>query len=137
MRLLLAVVVVVLLLASPPALAQETGKLVGIVTDDTGEPLPGANVVLDGTKHGAATDIDGAFVLLDVPPGTYDVTASFVGFERRTQQVVIAAGAALALDFALPPDRSVPDCHVIGYWRPFFSNDPYSSVTLTAEKITR
>ncbi|MEL6613168.1 MAG: carboxypeptidase-like regulatory domain-containing protein [Bacteroidota bacterium] len=135
MRLLLAIVLV--LLASPPVLAQETGKLVGIVTDDTGEPLPGANVVLDGTEYGVATDMDGAFALFRVSPGTYNVTVSFIGFIPQTEQVVITADTETTLSFELVADDSLIFCPVVGYWRPFFSNDPYSSVTLTAEEITR
>ena len=57
------------------ALAQTT--LTGRVTDaETGEPLVGANVFLDGTMRGAATDADGAFRIEGVPPGAYRLVAS-------------------------------------------------------------
>ena len=68
-------VFVLLMLVSPLAvLAQSTGKLAGVVTDaETGEPLPGVNVVLEGTTLGTATDIDG-----DVRP-TVDGTPDYAG----------------------------------------------------------
>ncbi|NNF56741.1 MAG: carboxypeptidase-like regulatory domain-containing protein, partial [Rhodothermaceae bacterium] len=84
----LSTYVLFLLLALPGvALAQNTGKLSGQVTDaTTGDPLPGAQVVVDGTQLGAATDLDGNYVILGIPVGQYDVEARFVGFEteRRT-----------------------------------------------------
>jgi hypothetical protein len=47
---------------SPVAEAAVTGKIAGIVTDaETGEPLPGANVLIEGTALGAATNADGYF----------------------------------------------------------------------------
>lgn len=59
-----------------------TGKIAGFITDaKTGEPLPGVNVVLKGTSMGAATDIEGYYVILNVPPGTYTLEASFVGYK--------------------------------------------------------
>ena len=64
----------------------QTGKIAGRVTDAaTGEPLPGVNVVIEGTTRGSTTDIDGQYVMIGVRPGTYTLVASFVGFatERR------------------------------------------------------
>ena len=58
-----------------------TGTLAGLVTDNFGDPLPGANVQLEGTALGAATDIDGRYRIIGVPAGTYAVTVSFVGFD--------------------------------------------------------
>lgn len=58
-----------------------TGKIAGVITDSqSGDPLVGVNVVIEGTTLGAATDIDGYYVILNVPPGTYTVTASFIGY---------------------------------------------------------
>ncbi|RMD98745.1 MAG: hypothetical protein D6814_06915, partial [Calditrichaeota bacterium] len=52
----------------------------------TGEPLPGANVIISGTNLGAATDIQGQFTILYVPPGIYKVEAHMIGYraEART-----------------------------------------------------
>ncbi|MEW6511444.1 MAG: TonB-dependent receptor [Bacteroidota bacterium] len=65
------------------ALAGTTGKISGVVRDArTNEPLPGVNVVIDGTTLGASTDIEGNYVILNVPPGRYRVIASFIGYRR-------------------------------------------------------
>jgi hypothetical protein len=63
--------------------AGTTGKIVGTVTDArTGEPLPSVNVTVPGTTLGASTNVDGYFVILNVPPGTYRLVASLVGFRN-------------------------------------------------------
>ena len=59
-----------------------TGKLVGKVTDtNTGEPLIGANILVQGTDLGAATDKDGQFIIINIPPGVYNVKVSYISYE--------------------------------------------------------
>ena len=66
--------------------AGSTGKIAGKVVDkSTGETLPGANVVIAGTTLGAVTDADGNYFILNVPPGSYAVSASMVGYHKATQ----------------------------------------------------
>ncbi|SVD07072.1 uncharacterized protein METZ01_LOCUS359926, partial [marine metagenome] len=61
-------------LSSSYSFAGVTGKVSGQILDtNTGEPLIGANVILQGTSLGAATDIDGYYHILNVPPGYYDL----------------------------------------------------------------
>ncbi len=65
---------------SAPVLAQ-TGKIAGQVTEsETGEPLPGVNVVIEGTTQGATTNADGYYTILNVSPGAYTLRATFVGY---------------------------------------------------------
>jgi hypothetical protein len=62
-----------------------TGKLAGKVTDArTGDPLPGANILLVGTELGAATNARGEYFILNILPGTYEVRVSFVGYATET-----------------------------------------------------
>ena len=71
-----------LLIALPAFMyGQSAGKIVGIVKDKTsGEALPGVNVLIDGTTYGGATDVDGFYVILNVPVGVYDIRANFIGY---------------------------------------------------------
>lgn len=81
---------------------QQTGVVEGTVTDaQTGEPLPGANVVVDGTDRGAATANDGSYRLTDVPTGSQTLVASFVGYETARVEVDIAEGETMVRDIAL------------------------------------
>ena len=103
----LGTLVLMLLLATPlAAVAQNTGKLSGRVVDDLGDPLPGANVILEGTQLGAATDIDGNYFIIGIPVGDYDVTASFVGYQTQTVTgVQISTGYTTEQNFELGPQE--------------------------------
>ena len=62
-----------------------TGKITGLITDrETGEPLIGANVIINELGVGTASDINGYYALLHVPPGAYDVTANYIGYGSLT-----------------------------------------------------
>jgi len=66
-----------------------TGKITGAITDkESGEALIGVNVVLKGTGLGAATDINGYYSILNVPPGTYNLKATMIGYQSVIQQNV-------------------------------------------------
>lgn len=97
-----ALVACACLLAVAPAWAQ--GTIRGTVTDNAGQPLPGANVVLAGTDFGAAAGVDGTYRIENVPAGTYEVRARFIGFADATERVAVAAGETVVLNFQLNPD---------------------------------
>jgi len=85
------------------ALGGTTGKISGIVTDkSTGEPLVGANVVVLGSSVGAATNYDGQFTILYVPPGTYEVQAMLVGYGKViVKDVRVRIDQTARVDFEL------------------------------------
>ena len=66
-------------------LAGNTGKIVGIVKDaDTGEPLIGVNIFVESTQRGTASDVDGKYTILGVPPGNFNVKFSYIGYQTVT-----------------------------------------------------
>ncbi len=69
--------------------AGTTGKIAGSVIDqETKQPLPGVNVMVVGTGFGAVTSLDGSYTILNIPPGTYEVKYSLLGYaEVRIQKV--------------------------------------------------
>ena len=86
--------------------AQNTGFLTGTVKDKlTQEALIGATVKLEGTEFGAATDVEGNFRIAGIPPKSYNVTASYVGYAAQTKfNIVLTTGNASQLNFELEPD---------------------------------
>lgn len=83
------------------AYAQQ-GTIEGTVTDaESGQPLPGVNVVIGELNTGASTNANGQYTIEDVPTGTYEVTAQFVGYQSQTQDVEVSAGQTVTVDFAL------------------------------------
>jgi len=76
------------------------GSIVGSVTDADGNALPGANVAVEGTSLGAATDGNGSYSISGVPAESYTLTASFIGYESSSQSVTVGSGAS-QVDFSL------------------------------------
>jgi outer membrane receptor protein involved in Fe transport len=65
--------------------ASTTGKISGMVVDKaTGEPLPGANVIVLGTTLGTAVDMDGYYTILNLLPDLYDVEFNYIGYKKVT-----------------------------------------------------
>ena len=83
----LLVSALVLLVTAGAAFAQ-TGKIAGRVTDESGQPLPGVNLIIAATSQGGTTDSDGYYVILNVSPGSYSLRASFIGFGPQTVEGV-------------------------------------------------
>ncbi len=83
--------------------AGTTGKIAGVVKDSqNGEPLPGVNVLVTGTNLGASTDLDGQFYILNVPPGTYSLTLSYIGYANYTiTDVVVSIDLTTKIDVSL------------------------------------
>ena len=82
-----------------------TGKISGVITDiENGEPLPGVNVVLEGTLIGAATDLDGYYIILNVPPGTYTMSVAMLGYrEVRMENVRVSIDMTTTINVELEP----------------------------------
>ena len=101
-------------LAAP--VAAQIGTVEGRVTDArTGETIPGANVLVEGTTIGASTDADGVFSFA-APPGTYQLLASFVGYLPASQPVVVAEGQTRRIEVALEEDLlGLDEVFVVGF----------------------
>ncbi|HTW92870.1 MAG TPA: TonB-dependent receptor [bacterium] len=92
----------VLLLAGL-AFAANTGVVKGKVTDrKTGEVLTGVNVQVEGTELGNASDADGKYEIINVPPGTYTVIASYLGYnEEKVTNVLVVQDNVATVDFKM------------------------------------
>jgi outer membrane receptor protein involved in Fe transport len=84
-------------------LAGITGKIAGVVKDgESGMPLPGVNVIIEGTSMGAATELRGEYVILNIPPGVYDIKASMMGYTpQRYTGVRVSIDLTTTIDFEL------------------------------------
>jgi len=84
------------------AQAQERSTIQGRIVDAAdGSPLPGANVVVEGTTIGASTDQDGRYRLTTVPAGSQTLVASFVSYEQERATITVQAGATVTQNFEL------------------------------------
>ena len=83
------------------ATAQETGRIRGSVVDSTTSQPLFATVAVLSTPHGTNVPATGRFVIDGVPPGTYRVRATFIGYAPKEQAVTVTAGADVSVSFAL------------------------------------
>jgi outer membrane receptor protein involved in Fe transport len=83
--------------------AAEYGRITGRITDaETGEPLIGADVIVEGTELGAATDENGEYTVLYVPVGTHKVISSYISYDPYTYtNVVVNADQTTVLNFKM------------------------------------
>jgi outer membrane receptor protein involved in Fe transport len=117
-----------------------TGKLTGKVTDKvTGEPLPLVNVVLDGTTIGAATDNNGVYMINNIPPGTYAVIFSSIGFAKsKVINVQISADFTTKIDASLSSETVTTREVIVEAKAPLIRNDLTSShTTIEAAQIQK
>jgi outer membrane receptor protein involved in Fe transport len=120
------------------ASAQTTGKIVGVVKDaQTGAAMPGANIFLEGTTLGAASDVDGFYLILRVPPGKYTVLAEYVGYRRvLMREVEVLTDLTTQLNFDLEPEAFVGDEIVVTADKPLVRKDLTSAeARIQAEQI--
>jgi len=136
MRTLLHLLLV--LLATSLALAGTTGKIRGKVTDrQTGEALASVNVVIEGTLLGASTGLDGEYIIVNVPPGTYRLRASIMGYTplvARDVRVVVDQTASVSLVM----DQSAVQMNdiIVEAERPMVQRDLTATLnTVTSEQI--
>ncbi len=121
-----------------PLLAQTSGTLSGIVKDaKTGEPLIGATVLLETTDLGTSTDFDGRFSISNIPPKTYNLITSFVGYATLVRyNIVVRSEGNPDLLIELEENASTLS-EVVVTPNPFEkeSNTPLSIQKLSQEEI--
>ena len=106
-RILAVGVAAMLSMAAPSLIAQTvTGSIVGTIRDQQGAVIPNARVSArsegTGLERVAVTDASGGFLIVSIPAGSYDVTASASGFQNQIRNgVTLTVGATLRLDFTL------------------------------------
>ena len=120
--------------------AQSTGTLSGYVTDSrTGEPLIGANVGLEGTSRGASTDSDGFYEIRNIEPGSYNITATFIGYEPQRQvNINVRSAGNRSINFQLSSSAEELEEVVVNISEPFSAppENPVSFRRLSPEEIS-
>ncbi|MBN2001207.1 TonB-dependent receptor [candidate division KSB1 bacterium] len=112
-------------------MAGTTGKISGIIQDaETGEPLPGCNIILDGTTMGAATDLEGRYIIINVPPGSYNIRMQMMGYKTQiTQNVRILIDLTTKINAKLEPSVLQTEEVTVVAERPLVRVDMTSSLS--------
>lgn len=90
-----------LALAKTKKIDEKTGSVKGIVKDEEGEKLIGANVLVKELNIGSSADSRGSYIIKNIKPGTYSLEVSFMGYEKQTQKIRVNAGEILEINFTL------------------------------------
>lgn len=118
--------------------AGTTGKLAGEVKDkETGEALPGVNIVLEGTTIGSVTDVNGRYYILLIAPGTYNVTASLIGYQTvQISNVKVNVDLTTTVNFALSSKTlELGDKIEIVAVRPLIQKDGVTTMQVTEAEV--
>ncbi len=123
---------------SYPLFVGTTGKIAGRIIDAaTNEPIPFVNVVVVGTNYGAATDVDGYYSIINLPPGTHKLKATAIGYNSQTtENVKVSIDQTTKIDFSLQ-DVSVTlkDDIVVVATRPLVQKDITASTDVVGAEL--
>ncbi|HUI29143.1 MAG TPA: TonB-dependent receptor [Candidatus Acidoferrales bacterium] len=114
--------------------AGDTGKIAGRVVDGSSkEPLVGATVMVVGTSFGAATDLDGRYVILNVQPGVYTVRASAVGYQPvESKNNNVSIDLTTEVDFELNESAVTTEPVVVTAQKPLVQKDMTASTAVVS-----
>jgi len=121
-------------LAVPVFNYAQVGKIAGKVIDRaTGEPLIGANIVIQGTSLGAATDVDGNYIILNVTPGSYTIKARYIGYQEEViQGNRISVNLTSEINFSLLTEDFETETVVVIATRPLVDKNITNSTSLVS-----
>ncbi|HAW78433.1 MAG TPA: TonB-dependent receptor, partial [Balneola sp.] len=110
------------------SLLAQSGKINGFIKDSTGEPLPGATVVIEGTLQGTAAQADGFYQILNVKPGTYTLKATYIGFAPvLIENVAVNIDLTTEIDITMREETFEGEEIVVLAERPVVQKDVASS----------
>ena len=131
-----------LLLATCTMAMAQQGRLKGKITDDSGEAVPFANVIIEkggSQMGGASSDFDGNYDINPIPPGTYTLKASCVGYNAYVvNNIVISANRITEYNIKMLSGIKLDDVIIVEYEVPLISKDnTVAGETVTAEEISK
>lgn len=125
------------LIAGGPLFPQSTGTLRGFVTDSTnGGSVISANIIIVGTKQGAASDLQGYYFLPGIKTGKQIVRVSNIGYITREVEVRIVKNTITQLNIALVPSSlTLDEVQITGTKRPELSDPSISIEQIPLQQI--
>jgi outer membrane receptor protein involved in Fe transport len=120
-----------ILMLANPVWSGTTGKIAGTITDkSSGELLPGVNVLVIGTSLGTSTDLNGQYTILEVPPGTYRLQVSMIGYKKViVEDVFVHIDQTSRVDVALETEAVQASEVVVTAQHPLIKPDVATSVS--------
>ncbi len=79
----------------------QSGNVQGVITDDNGIYVPGANVIIQSINKGAVTNFDGKFTMVNIAAGSYTLKVSYLGYADVEQEVTVEADKTISVSIVL------------------------------------
>lgn len=122
--------------------AATTGIISGVVKNsDDNKPLSGVNIIVTGTTLTTVTDAKGFYVIINVPPGDYEVRAEMVGFAKKSVNgVQVTMDSSTTVNFELKQEAIVETAAVVTRSRSMIAPDMVNTmnqITAVQEEMTR
>jgi hypothetical protein len=134
----LIILILVILVASSLLIAGTTGKISGRITEKGGSALPGANALVVGTTLGTVTDLNGEYVIINIPPGTYDLRITLVGYTPViVRQVNVTADRTTLISTSLTSSVIEMQDIVIQAERPMVQKDLTATMAAISDEQIR
>ena len=132
------VVIATLLIVGVQLFAGTDGTIRGQVSDVEGAPLPGAQIYIKSLEVGAVADVNGNYIILNVPVGTYSVSVMMMGYQKQTvSDVIVQMDRSMWLNFKLPVESQIGDEVNVVAERPLVDKaSTTKKVTVDSEAIT-
>lgn len=133
------ILIPVFIFAANFLVAGTTGKVAGTVKDKTtGEPLVGANVVLEGTNLGSSTDSDGFYTILNITPGIYTLTVYYVGYATYSlQNLKVNVDRTTTQHIQMSPEAIEGETVVVEARRPIIEMDRTHSASVVSSEAVQ
>jgi len=121
---------------SSEALAAICGKISGKICDTkTGDPLPGANIMIIGTSLGTSSDLEGDYFIANLPTGLYSVKATMMGYGAVTfTNVQVRPNRTTEVNFNLEETVIEGEEIVVMAERPLIEKDNTSSIVILGRR---
>ncbi|HEX9972118.1 MAG TPA: TonB-dependent receptor [bacterium] len=118
------------------ALAGLTGKIAGQIIDaENKQPLAGANVIIEGTTMGAASDMSGKYFIINIPPGNYTVVCRMMGYGTiKKTNVYVTSDLTTEINFELKSEVIMGETVTVEAERPVIQKDVTGSETVMREE---
>ena len=113
-----------------------TGAITGYVTDkETGEPLIGANIVLEGTNFGSTTDVNGKYYISNVPVNNYRVKISYIGYDPIPLDINVKEKNVAEINVPLQPGHYSTSEVVVTGNRPLIEKSSTNAIRIISNDI--
>ena len=135
LQFLLTIIITLLLINTG---LSQSGKVSGKVTDaSTHEALPFVNIIIEESTMGAASDLEGNYYILNIPPGTYSIKASAIGYNSVTMKnITVASGFTSNVDFELTPATlELSEDIVVVAEKPLVQKDLTASTSVIGDEV--